>query len=63
MSKSTNPYIKHNRRTDTYSVYAYIEGKRKVIARVKYEFQAIEIRDKAKLGIIETSNYSQNSDV
>lgn len=52
-----DPYIKHNKRTDTYSIYAWINGKCKVIARVKNEHKAHDIRDQAKLGIINTTRY------
>lgn len=58
MSVCKNPYIKHNRRTDTYSVYAIVNGKRKVIARVASESIAIQIREDAKDGIIQTSKYN-----
>lgn len=52
-----HPYIKHNRRTDTYSVYAWINGSRKVVARVKNEIQAINLMDQAKAGSINTTRY------
>lgn len=52
-----HPYIKHNRRTDTYSVYVWINGSRKVVARVKNEIQAINIMDQAKAGFINTTRF------
>ena len=52
-----HPYIKHNRRTDTYSVYVWINGSRKVVARVKNEIQAVNIMDQAKAGFINTTRY------
>lgn len=51
------PYVHYNRKTDTYSVYAWIDNKRKVIARVKDHRVAREIADKAKLGNINTTKY------
>lgn len=47
-------YIKHNRRSDTYSVYATVLSKRKVIARVKAHHEAVRIRNEANRASMST---------
>lgn len=57
MPRGLHPYIKYNRRSKTYSVYAPIEGLLKVVARVSSMSKAEEIRDQAIRGYINTTLY------
>ena len=57
----THPYIKHNRRTNSYSVYAQIDDKRKVIGTYTSEIKALEVLDQARDGTINTTKYPNYS--
>ena len=58
------PYVKQNRRSDTYSVYAPIDGKMKVIGIYRTYKRAYQVKLDAENGIINTTrfpNYSKPS--